>query len=133
MSTENIKLVKEHIKLKAWALEVKTQQESGLNPTAWCRLNDIKPSSFYHRLKRVRDATLENAQITSTDIALSLQTPSFAEIDLSKMNSTNKFPSKIDYANSSNIIININSASIEIPANASPEAIATILNVVKTL
>ena len=40
--------------LKRWAVELADQQESELSIAAWCRKNQIAPSTFRYHCKQVR-------------------------------------------------------------------------------
>jgi len=131
MATSKIQNIKYKVKLNEWALQVKEQQESGISATAWCKLKGIKPTTYFSRLRKVREAALINDKIASSDILLPLKTPVFSKIDINKMNDSKNISSIYD--NSSNMIVNLNGASIEIPANAPLETITNILNVVKNL
>ncbi|MEG1726123.1 MAG: hypothetical protein RR313_12090 [Anaerovoracaceae bacterium] len=41
------------MKLKTWQMQIDEQQSSGMNPTAWCKANNISSSTFFTRLKKL--------------------------------------------------------------------------------
>ncbi len=130
MSTEDIKTIKEHLKLEAWSLEVKQQQESGMSATSWCKLNGLKPSSYFHRLKRVREAAINKAK-PDNQLALREKAISFAEIDITSMQSFNN--DILENHIESNIKVTINGTAIEIPSSVQLDFVAKVLRVVKEL
>ena len=52
--TEAIGEMKEQVHYAEWARQYEEQKASGLSVTEWCKENGIKPSSFYHRLRKIR-------------------------------------------------------------------------------
>lgn len=131
MSTNEIRKIKKHVRLNEWTMQVKDQQKSGMSATAWCKLNDIKPSTFFSRLRSIREATLQNTAVLQSNNILQVSSPSFAEIDIAKMQHSNK--DILNYESPFNIVVNLNGATVEIPNTASMELVASILGVVKAL
>ncbi len=125
MTTSKIKNIKKQVRLNDWELQVKEQQESGISATAWCKLKGIKPTTYFSRLRKVREAALQNSSFLNNPTMLPISNANFTEIDVNQMISTDKVASSND--SYSNITVTLNSDTIEIPANA----IAAVLNVIK--
>ena len=50
---------KHAVQLNEWKQMVRRCQESGLTVREWCAQNDVYPQTYYRRLRRVREAVLE--------------------------------------------------------------------------
>lgn len=59
--TTAIAAVKQEVSLQEWSAQIEAQQASGLTVRQWCIENGIKPSTYYNRLKRVREQYLQSA------------------------------------------------------------------------
>ena len=51
---------KQEVRLRQWAMEVKSCQESGMTVKAWCSENGVSPKNYYYHLGKVRESMLEN-------------------------------------------------------------------------
>lgn len=131
MSTNEIRKIKKHVRLNEWTMQVKDQQESGMSATAWCKLHNIKPSTFFSRLRSIRESTLQNTAVLQNNNILQVSNLSFAEIDIANMQHSNK--EVLNHESSSNIVVNLNGVTVEIPKAASIEMVASILRVLKAL
>lgn len=60
--TTGLTAVKQEVRLREWATQVEMQQTSGLTVQQWCAENGIKPSTYYNRLRKVREQYIENSQ-----------------------------------------------------------------------
>lgn len=60
-------LVAQQVRLKQWAEQIRECQNrpEGMDVKTWCTQNNITKASYYYRLRRVREACLE--QIQNTD------------------------------------------------------------------
>lgn len=60
-------LVAQQVRLKQWAEQIRECQNrpEGMDVKTWCTQNNITKTSYYYRLRRVREACLE--QIQNTD------------------------------------------------------------------
>lgn len=54
-TTPAITRVKQEVKLREWAEQIKAQQESGMTVTAFCAENGINLKTYYYRLRKVRE------------------------------------------------------------------------------
>ncbi|MCR4643879.1 MAG: IS66 family insertion sequence element accessory protein TnpB [Oscillospiraceae bacterium] len=59
--TTTITTVKRELRLQEWSAQIEAQQTSGLTVQQWCSQNEIKPSTYYNRLRRVREQYLDSA------------------------------------------------------------------------
>ena len=53
--TEAIGKMKEQVRYAEWARQYEEQKASGLSVTEWCKENGINPSTYYHRLRKIRE------------------------------------------------------------------------------
>lgn len=60
-TTTAITVVKQEVKLREWAEQIRAQQESGMTVTAFCAENGIKLKTYYYRLRKVREQCMEAA------------------------------------------------------------------------
>ncbi len=63
MSSETT-MVAEHFRLQEWAAQIKECQNrpAGMSIVGWCACHGITKANYYYRLRRVREACLENLQ-----------------------------------------------------------------------
>lgn len=54
-NTEAITTVKEEARLAEWQKQIEERQNEGLGVTAWCKKQGISKSTYYHRLRLVRE------------------------------------------------------------------------------
>lgn len=59
MPTKMIAEVKTSVQLAKWAESYEAYRKSGMNAREWCRTNGIAPSSFYYRLRKIRENLCE--------------------------------------------------------------------------
>lgn len=60
-TTTAITAVKQEVKLREWAEQIRAQQESGMTVTAFCAENGINLKTYYYRLRKVREQCMEAA------------------------------------------------------------------------
>ena len=53
--TATIGQLKEQVRYAEWARQYEEQKASGLSVTDWCKENGINPSTYYHRLRKIRE------------------------------------------------------------------------------
>ena len=54
-STKAISEEKQELRLREWSEQIERQQSSGLSVEQWCAENGIKPKTYYHFQKRIRE------------------------------------------------------------------------------
>ena len=57
--TVSIGKMKEQVRYAEWARQHEEQQSSGLSVTEWCKEKGISPSTYYNRLRRMREVVCE--------------------------------------------------------------------------
>lgn len=57
-------MVAEQCRLREWAAQIRECQErpAGMSVVGWCACHGITKADYYYRLRRVREACLENIQ-----------------------------------------------------------------------
>lgn len=50
------------VKLSQWGAMVREREESGLSLKAYCKQIDIVAKTYYYRLRRLREAAVEQAR-----------------------------------------------------------------------
>ena len=84
--TNEIVAIKTEVRERNWAMLVRECQQSELSVKAWCEQNGIKASTYYARLRKLREKvcreivpieaakakSISEIQITSGDITISL-------------------------------------------------------------
>lgn len=58
--TNAITTVKDDIQLREWSRQVQECSGSGLSVVQWCSMNGIPASTYYNRLRRLRETALED-------------------------------------------------------------------------
>ena len=53
--SQAIEKVKQEVQLSEWAKDLERQREEGLSIGEWCESHGIKRSTYYYRLRRVRE------------------------------------------------------------------------------
>lgn len=128
MMTEVIKETKGQIRRSKWAAQVKEQQESGLSVTSWCKEHGVKTSTFFSRLRSLREAALQHQCLPAS---LSVEHTSFAEITLANLQGSNR--RKLSLETETTIKITLPNATLEIPNTASTDLAILLLKAVNQL
>ena len=53
--TATVCQLKEQVRYAEWVRQYEEQKASGLSVTEWCKENGINPSTYYHRLRKIRE------------------------------------------------------------------------------
>lgn len=53
--TQAITEVKERVQLSEWQKQIGERQASGVGVAAWCERQGISPSTYYYRLRKIRE------------------------------------------------------------------------------
>ena len=92
--TKEIATIKQAVRLQQWSEQVQEQQASGLSIKQWCDENGIKTNTYYARLKRIREHSLDSLPaIVPLNIP---QQQCQSEIRIGKNNLQISLPSDID-------------------------------------
>ncbi len=98
--TTAIRAIKQEIRLREWSAQVKAQQASGMTVHQWCAENDIKPATYYYRLRLLRETYIET-------------TPTIVPLTVSKTSSA--------------IHIEKNGLQISLPEDVNPETLLALV------
>ena len=84
--TSEIAMIKTEVRERNWETMISECQQSGIPVKEWCHLNGVNPSTYYSRLRKLREKvcneiipieapmaeTISEIKITSGEIAISL-------------------------------------------------------------
>jgi transposase-like protein len=84
--TSEIVAIKTEVREQNWETMISECQQSGMSVKEWCHLNGVNPSTYYSRLRKLREKvcneiipieapmaeTISEIKITSGEIAISL-------------------------------------------------------------
>ena len=122
-----IKEIKAELRHREWREQIQECQNSGLTVKEWCNNNHINISTYYSRLKKVREEILsrkpEFHSIVPVSISTELSEQSTAEAVKNGFYDTTKHADRI--------IIRKNDLEIEMPCNASENTISAMLRGLK--
>ena len=68
-SMDKIAIVKKEVQLQNWSEREFARQNSGLTIAEWCRKENINPSTYYYRLRKIRESLCEQIPVPVTEIA----------------------------------------------------------------
>ena len=71
---DKIAMVKKELQLQNWSDKELTRQESGLTVTEWCRQEKISTSTYYYRLRRIRESLCEQIPVPVTEVTEKTET-----------------------------------------------------------
>lgn len=118
---DEITPVKTKFRMEQWTQLIQDQQASGMSIKAWCQQTQIKETSYFYWLKRIRQQSC-GQEITSTQLKPDGPV-TFTKLPMS-LGKTNRNPA---------VVINLPSASIEVMDGASFETIEAVLLAMKVL
>jgi hypothetical protein len=116
-------------RLKNWTQMISECNQSGLTVKAWCKENNIKTTSYYYWLKRIRIAACNSMSTVSEkpQQLVPLNIADMPEYTSTEVNSSqNQSPQTA-------IILKINSVVIEIKNGASDNTIENTLRAISRL
>lgn len=115
---------KHAVQLNEWKQMIRRCQESGLTVREWCAQNGVYPQTYYRRLRRVREAVLEQNNLEP------ITTHEQMVPTLVKVN-TKPEPQHLAIAPeppvSTNFRLHCNGSVLDIPVGTCSEAIAEVL------
>lgn len=60
-TTTAITAVKQEVRMRDWAEQIKAQQESGMTVQKWCAENGINVKTYYYHLRKLREKCVASA------------------------------------------------------------------------
>ena len=106
---KTISEVKESVRLAEWAENYKAYQESCMSVKEWCEMNGIAQSTFYHRLRRIRENLCEAYLPKEEHVAIPIRQSAGPTIRVESCG-----------------------VSVSIVGNASPESIRAVIEAMKS-
>ena len=93
------------------------REESGLSVQAYCRQVGIAAKTYYYRLRKLREAAVEQARSEAAQPELVRFTP----------------PAEYTFGQAQRIVIKTADTTIEIPVNAQPDVVAAAVSFLRQL
>ncbi len=126
MSSE-VSAVAANVRLQEWAMQVQDcrNRPAGIDVQTWCKQNGITKANYYYRLRKVREAFLNQVGSSST-------TTSFVEIKQpTSLPETGAFTASNDSSAAARIMIG-NQATLEISNHASKEFLINLIGAIQS-
>lgn len=104
--------IRRQVRLSQWGAMVREREESGLSVQTYCEQAGIAAKTYYYRLRKLREAAVEQARSEAAQPELVRFTPS------------------AEYAvrQAQRIVIKTADTTIEIPVNAQPDVVAAAVS-----
>lgn len=122
-----IKEIKTELRHREWREQIQECQNSGLTVKEWCSNNGINISTYYSRLRIVREEILSRKPELHSIVPVSLST----ELSEQSTAETIKTGFSDTTEHAERIIIRKNDVEIEIPCNASENTITAMMRGLK--
>ena len=71
---DKVAMVKKEVQMQNWSEAELARQESGLTVTQWCRQERISTSTYYYRLRKIRESLCEQIPVPITEITEKTET-----------------------------------------------------------
>lgn len=71
---DKVAMVKKEVQLQNWSEAELARQESGLTVTQWCRQERISKSTYYYRLRKIRESLCEQIPVPVNEITEKTET-----------------------------------------------------------
>lgn len=71
---DKVGMVKKEVQLQNWSEAELARQESGLTVTQWCRQERISTSTYYYRLRKIRESLCEQIPVPVNEITEKTET-----------------------------------------------------------
>ena len=100
------------------------REESGLSVQAYCRQVGIAAKTYYYRLRRLREAVVEQARFEATQPELVQFMPEATQPELVQFTP----PAEYAVGQAQSIVIKTIDTTIEIPVNTQPDVVAAAVS-----
>ena len=104
--------IRRQVRLSQWSAMVREREERGLSVKAYCKQTGIAAKTYYYRLRKLREAAVEQARFEATQPELVQYTP----------------PAEYAVVQTQSIVIKTADTTIEIPVNAQPDVVAAAVS-----
>ncbi len=71
---DKVGMVKKEVQMQNWSEAELARQESGLTVTQWCRQERISTSTYYYRLRKIRESLCEQIPVPVNEITEKTET-----------------------------------------------------------
>ena len=71
---DKVAMVKKEVQLQNWSEAELARQESGLTVTQWCRQERISTSTYYYRMRKIRESLCEQIPVPVNEITEKTET-----------------------------------------------------------
>lgn len=109
--------VKSQLRLQQWAEQINACQSSNMSVTDWCNAQGIATNTYYYRLKKVREHTLEFLPDSSGALCEAHSEISFKKLEV-KTPARGFVPA---------VIIHLPQATLEVPEGMSQSTVEAVL------
>ena len=123
----SIKEIKQELRHREWSEKIQECQNSGMTVKEWCESSGIKLSTYYSRLKAVREETLSRQPKLHEIVPVSVST----ELTGNRAVLPEKSSFSDKPKSTEKIIIRKNGVEIELPCNTSENTISAMLRGLK--
>ena len=113
--------IRQQVRLNQWSAMVQEREDSGLSVKAFCKQAGIATKTYYYRLRRLREATIRQAQ--SGAVQATMPQPELVQYTPPTGYVTEPAPQ--------NIVIKTADTTVEIPMNTNPEVVAAAVSFLK--
>ena len=110
--------IRQQVRLNQWSAMVQEREDSGLSVKAFCKQAGIATKTYYYRLRRLREATIRQAQ--SGAVQATMSQPELVPYTPPTGLASEPAPQ--------NIVIKTSSTTVEIPVNTSPEVVVAAVS-----
>ena len=104
--------IRRQVRLSQWGAMVREREESGLSVHAYCEQAGIVAKTYYYRLRRLREAAVEQARSEAAQPELVQNTP----------------PAEYAVGQAQSIVIKTADTTIEIPVNTQPDVVTAAVS-----
>ncbi len=114
-----------------WYRIIMDCRKSGLSDTRWCQLNNIRPTTFFTAVKRLRDSSYAIPERTADDIYdLTLPSQDVIKVDIVRdIQPPQEYKEATSHIDNSHMIeIEIGGAKISLYNGANPKLVAKTLS-----
>lgn len=115
--------IRQQVRLNQWSAMVQEREDSGLSVKAFCKQAGIATKTYYYRLRRLREATIMQAQ--SGAVQATMPQPELVQYTPPTGYVLDPTPQSI--------VIKTSSTTVEIPVNTNPEVVAAAVSFLKQL
>lgn len=71
---DKVGMVKKEVQMQNWSEAELARQKSGLTVTQWCRQERISTSTYYYRLRKIRESLCEQIPVPVNEITEKTET-----------------------------------------------------------